>query len=385
MSVVQIMLSNMEEEFDGVQFAHYVRRRWAVIAISCGVAIILAGGVSFLLPKRYTATASILIEPPAGNDPRGATAVSSVYLESLKTYERFAASDTAIATALRESGLEKEFEGVSIDAIKRSVLKISRPASTKIVEISATLGNPNDAQRLAQHLAEQSVALNRKLDRESSEDILVEARKALELARNRLQTAEQNRDGVIHTEGVEVLQNEVTDTNALRLNIEEELGKTRAALADAEAEARILQGSGEPADRTMFTAREVDAMRARVVSLETQATALARASADATTVLEGRRHRREPLDTELTVARADSEVAKNKLADVQASSAYRAERLEIMDPGVIPQRPSSPNILLNVMLAALVSLVVSVGYLALNFGYSRARSYPKPVREFSVR
>ncbi len=311
--------------------------------------------------------------------------MSSVYLESLKTYERFASSDTAITTALRESGLQKKFEGASIDGIKRSVLKISRPASTKIVEISATLDNPRDAQKLAQHLAEQSVALNRKLDNESSEDLLIEARKALERAENRLQTAERNRDRVIQTEGVEVLQNEVSDTNSLRLSIEEELGKTRAALADAEAEARTLQGSGEPADRTMFTAREVDAMRARVGSLETQAAALAKTSADATAELEGRRQRREPLDTELRVARTDYEVAKNKLADVQSSSAYRAERLEIMDPGVVPQRPSSPNVLLNVMLAALVSLVLSVGYLALSFGYSKARSYPKPVREFSVR
>ena len=381
----RVVQTSVEEEFDGVQFAHYVRRRWAVIAISCGVAIALSTGVSLLLPKRYTATASILIEPPGGNDPRGATAVSSVYLESLKTYERFVSSDTAIATALRESGLQKKFEGVSIDGIKRSVLKVSRPMSTKIVEISATLDDPNDAQKLAQHVAEQSVALNRKLDNESSEGLLVEARKAMESAENRLRTAEQNRDQVARTEGVEVLQNEVTDTNALRLSIEQELGKTRAALADAEAEARTLQGSGEPADRTMFTAREVDAMRARVASLEAQAAALAKRSADAATVLETRRQRREPLDNELHVARADYELATNKLADVQSSSAYRAERLEIMDPGVIPQHPSSPNIPLNVMLAALVSLVLSVGYLALSFGYSRARSYPKPVREFGAR
>ncbi len=375
----------MEEEFDGVQFVHYVRRRWAVPAITCAVAIALAGGISLLLPKRYTATASILIEPPAGNDPRGATAVSSVYLESLKTYERFASSDTAIATALRESGLQKKFEGVSIDGIKRSVLKVSRPASTKIVEISATLDDPQDAQKLAQHLAEQSVALNRKLDNESSEDLLTEARKALERAENRLQMAEGQRDRVIRTEGVEVLQNEVSDTNSLRLSIEEELGKTRAGLADAEAEARTVQGSGESANGTLSSAREVDAMRARVASLEAQAAAVAKTSADATTVLEGRRQRREPLDTELRVARTDYEVAKNKLVDVQSSSAYRAERLEIMDPGVVPHNPSSPNILLNVMLAALVSLVLSLGYLALNFGYARARSYPKPVREFSVR
>jgi uncharacterized protein involved in exopolysaccharide biosynthesis len=375
----------VEDEFDGVRFAHYLRHRWAVLAISCTVAVGLAGGVSLLLPKRYTATASILIEPPAGNDPRGATAVSSVYLESLKTYERFASSDTAIAMALRESGLEKKVEGASIEQIKRSVLKVSRPASTKIVEISATLENPNDAQKLAQHLAEQSVALNRRLDNESAEDLLTQAQKALERADNRLRAAEQSRNRVIQTEGMDVLQNEVTEVNALQLNIEEELGKTRAALADAEAEARTLQGNGEPGDRTIFSAREVDAMRARVASLEAQAAALTKKSADATTVLEGRRQRREPLDNELSVSRADYEVAKNKLADVQSSSAYRAERLEIMDPGVAPQHPSSPNILLNVMLAALVSLVLSVGYLAITFGYGRARSYPKPVREFSVR
>jgi succinoglycan biosynthesis transport protein ExoP len=375
----------MKEESDGVQFAHYVRRRWAVVAISCIVATTAAGIVSLLLPKRYTATASILIEPPAGNDPRGATAVSSVYLESLKTYERFASSDTAFATALKETGLRAKFEGASIESIKRSVLKVFRPTSTKIVEISATLGDPNDAQELAQHVAEQSVALNRKLDNQSSEDLLVAARKALERADDRLRTAEESRDRVIRTEGIEVLQNEVADTNQLRLSSEQELGKTRAALADAEAEARTLQGSDATAERTLITARDVDAMRARVGSLEAQVAAVAKSSDDAATALEGRKQRREPLDNELRLARAEYEVAKNKLADVEASTAYRAERLEIMDPGVVPQRPSSPNLLVNAMLAALVSLVFSVGYLAMRFGYSRTRVYPAELSEYSIR
>ncbi len=182
-----------------------------------------------------------------------------------------------------------------------------------------------------------------------------------------------------------MLQNEVSDTNALRLSIEQELGKTRAALADAEAEAKITQPNGEPGRPDAVYRREVDAMRARVASLEAQVSTLTKRSSDAATLLETRKQRREPLDNELRVARADYDLATNKLADVQSSSAYRSERLEIMDPGVIPQRPSSPNILLNVMLAGLVSLVLSLGYLALSFGYSKARSYPKPAREFSVR
>src|SRR5580658_3681611 len=105
------------EELDGIQFARYVRRRWRVIAICCLSAMAFAGGISLLLPARYTATASILIEPPAGNDPRGATAVSPVYLESLKTYERFASSDTVFATAVDELKLKSKFEGANIESI----------------------------------------------------------------------------------------------------------------------------------------------------------------------------------------------------------------------------------------------------------------------------
>src|ERR1700726_648099 len=107
--------SPMDGPFDGTQFAHYVRERWPVIAVCCAVAITVTVGTCILLPKRYTATASILIEPPAGNDPRGATAVSPVYLESLKTYERFASSDSVFSKALHKLGLQQGFAGKSVE------------------------------------------------------------------------------------------------------------------------------------------------------------------------------------------------------------------------------------------------------------------------------
>jgi uncharacterized protein involved in exopolysaccharide biosynthesis len=91
------------------------------------------------------------------------------------------------------------------------------------------------------------------------------------------------------------------------------------------------------------------------------------------------------LDNELRAARTDFEAARNRVAEVQYSSAAHGERLEIMDRGVVPQHPSSPNVMPNVMLAALASLVFSVGYLAIRFGYSRARSYSTELHEYSVR
>src|SRR4029077_3399547 len=83
----------MQDAFNPIEFLDYLRGRWRVMVSACAIAVALAAAGSLMLPKSYTANAVIVIEPP-GNDPRAATVVSPVYLESLKTYERFALSDS---------------------------------------------------------------------------------------------------------------------------------------------------------------------------------------------------------------------------------------------------------------------------------------------------
>src|SRR5690349_17215308 len=70
-----------------------LRSRWRLVAIVCAIAAAVSLGASLLMTPRYTATCRILVDPPAGSDPRVSTAVSPIYLESLRTYEAFAASD----------------------------------------------------------------------------------------------------------------------------------------------------------------------------------------------------------------------------------------------------------------------------------------------------
>ena len=97
--------------FEVVEFLGYIREKRILFLTSCGVAILLTLVVSLALPKRYTATSSILIEAPDGNDPRASTAMSPAYLESLKAYEAFAASDTLFQRAaerLHVEGSKKE-------------------------------------------------------------------------------------------------------------------------------------------------------------------------------------------------------------------------------------------------------------------------------------
>jgi uncharacterized protein involved in exopolysaccharide biosynthesis len=84
----------MNTASDGLEFLQYLWKRRVIVAAACASALAVTSVVSVFLPRRYTATASILIESPGGNDPRAAAAVSPVYLESLKTYELLASSDT---------------------------------------------------------------------------------------------------------------------------------------------------------------------------------------------------------------------------------------------------------------------------------------------------
>src|SRR5579864_4093874 len=157
----------MQDSFDPFRYVEFLRGRWRFIAVTCGAAVAIALVASLLLPVRYTATASIVIEPPGGNDPRTATAVSPVYLESLKGYEQFASSDSLFVRALQR--FHVPYEGVSIESLKRRVLKVTKLRDTKILQISATLPDPKQAHEFAQFLAEETVNLSRKVASDSDQ------------------------------------------------------------------------------------------------------------------------------------------------------------------------------------------------------------------------
>src|SRR6266851_7284459 len=114
----------MPETLEMLRYVEHLRRRWRVIAVACGVAVVLAMAVALLTPARYTATARIMIEPPAGSDPRIAVAVSPIYLESLKSYELVASGDRLFLEAMEHFKLPRS---KSVNALKRSVLKASIP------------------------------------------------------------------------------------------------------------------------------------------------------------------------------------------------------------------------------------------------------------------
>jgi capsular polysaccharide biosynthesis protein len=372
----------MPDTFDAIEFALYLRARWRVVAISCASALVLAGVASAAMPRRYTATATLIIEPSAGMDPRAAMAVSPVYLESLKTYESYATSDTLFSRALDELGLHKRYSDKSVEALKRQVLSVSKPNNTRIIDISATLSDPLEAKRLAQFVAEQTVALNRSLEQHSGDYTVQEAQDVVERAEARLRDAVRAGAAGSGAQSVEALTADLKNTTDLRYGVQSDLARSRTELAYLTSQPSTFKAGDE--DRATGNAREIVAARARVQDLEEQNNKLETAVAEKAARLERAKPRRDSLDAEQRLATTDLENARTKLGELRAASAFRGERLEVLDPGIVPGKPSFPNGPLIQLVAFAVSLSGSMLYLAAAFGYSRALA-SRAERVYSLR
>ena len=359
----------MHQSFDAFEYVDYLRRRWRAIAIACVAAVALALGVSLLLPKQYTATASIVIEPPGGSDARLTTAVSAMYLESLKTYELYGNSETLFARAAEKFHLRSS-DSQSLEALQHRLLKVSKLRDTKVLEVSATLNDPKLAQALAQYIAEETVSLSHRESLASDHDFADLAEKQVTEAQRRLNEVQTAWNAMVLSEPVESLQSEIDGDVDLK-------GKVEEQLVSAESEAAEYQ---QQAQDGTFAREQWSAAQARAALLAKRSQALQLAIAQKTATLALRTAKRQELGATLKVAQQSYETISGRLLESRATAGTHAEQLRIIDPGTVPQRPSSPNISLNVAAALLAALILSIAWLSFAFVYGRrSMRYERPL------
>jgi uncharacterized protein involved in exopolysaccharide biosynthesis len=335
----------MPEPVNAYRYLGFLRSKWWFIALSCAVATGLALGVSLMLPKKYTATCRILVEAPAGSDPHGSMAVSSIYLESLKTYVAFAASDSLFQRGLGQFHLRRRYPRGSIESLKAGILKVAMIPDTKIMELRVTLPDPKTAQALAQYLAEETIRLNRTITQESDRDLTQGIEKDEADARVRLRESEAAWNRMVAEQPIERLQQEVQNGEDLKSSLERQILR---AEADGDAGA------------------QAETWRRQLAQVEKDVTAKE-------DLLAKRLAERDRLDTQLIASRSAYASVQNRLDQVRGELGYRGERLKIIDPGVVPEQPSSPNISLNVFAALLLGIVAPIVYLTLQLSFRAQR------------
>lgn len=147
----------MGDSFDLNEYIRYIRGRWLRCFLANAVAVLLTVAISFLMPKQYSSTARVLIEPRWA-DGRATVSMSPAYLDSLRTYESFASSDTLFQQAVEKFGLRQGDPGEPLESLKRRVLRVTKPRSLRLLLITVTLPDPRKAAAVAAFLAAESVA-----------------------------------------------------------------------------------------------------------------------------------------------------------------------------------------------------------------------------------
>jgi uncharacterized protein involved in exopolysaccharide biosynthesis len=355
----------MGDPFDAFRYIGYVRARWRWTALSACVAMALALGISLLLPNQYTATARLLIEPPAGTDLRSAMAVSPIYLESLKTYEQLAASDSQFQTAVQRFGLGSG----PIESLKRRVLKVQVIRNTRVMEIEATLPDPKKAQALAQFLAEATVELNRASVAESDQSLIGGFAAQEHEARTRLIDAETQWTHAVASEPIEALQAAIEQAADSRAKLQEQIQSAELEIADVGERLKQV-----PAAEQAELRREDSNARVRLGEMRKQVQEFDHQNAERERLLATRQAHRDKLEADRRAAQTALTAAEARLRDARGESGYRGERLKIIDRGIVPQRPSSPNIPLNVAGALLAGLVLPILYLTLEMSFQEQRA-----------
>jgi len=342
---------------------HYVknlRSRWRLPALSAAVAFAITLGVSLSIPKQYTATARILIEPPATGDGRTSMSVSPIYLEMLKSYEHFALSDSLFVRALDKFGLRRQQPARSVESWKR-ILDVEIPHNTKILEVSVKLPDAKRAQEVAQFIAEETAAMARTVSRDSDSELTrdLEAQVAeAQRVRNEAEDAWKKVAAAATIEGLEV------DLQALRSR----RMRTERALLAAESAVAELTASKS---LTAVESGQLDAAKARAGYLRQELKAMDVDLLRISRSTEERLARRNQAEIRKTSAQAAFQRITERLMEARATAGSRGERLRVIDPGIVPERASSPNVRLNVMAGVLLAVAASLLYLTLEFAWRR--------------
>jgi capsule polysaccharide export protein KpsE/RkpR len=335
--------------------------RWRIVAVACTAAVLIAIVVSLVLPPQYTATCRVLVDPPAGSDPRVSTAVSPIYLESLRTYEAFASSDDLFLQASRKFGLRTG--STPIERLKKRILHVQVLRNTKLLEISATLGEPTRAHELALYIAREAVNLNRSVGVASDRELIEQSEKEVTEARLAFDRAQQAWEEAVVKGPVAQLDAQMESDVELRSKLQGELVAAEADVAELEA---------SPASRAAD--EDLRAPRARVAKLRAGVQKLEETIAQEQAVSAERKTRAERLEVQRKSAESMLRASETRLRDARANTGYRGERLTIIDPGIVPERPSAPNIPLNVAAAAFAAFVLSVLFILLQASYRTPRS-----------
>jgi capsule polysaccharide export protein KpsE/RkpR len=167
---------------------------------------------------------------------------------------------------------------------------------------------------------------------------------------------------------VESLQAAISNSSDLRSKLEEQASGAQLEIAGAAEREKQAPAAELPQIRS-----EQSEAHTRADAIRMQLELLDRQDAQRESLLAARIAHRDRLDAERKAQQAALSSIDSRLTQARGDAGYRGERLKIIDPGIVPERPSSPNTSLNMFAALLLGFTLPALYFAVEINFQELR------------
>ena len=247
------------------------------------------------------------------------------------------------------------------------MLEVRKPKETKLLQIAVTLHDPQMAHRVSEFIAQRTVELSTRVAGDADLVTVEKARTRSEAARDNLSRLERESSALASNGQRTALEAELLALSKVRGELVSDLNGTSARIAELAA----VQTAATAKDDIGL---ELRAQKARRGSLEESRDRLDREIDTKSAALSSAEAAKVALEGRLQTARHDFDTASKRLLDAEGAAGTRGEQLRIVDPGIVPQRPSWPNLPLNSATALVLGSVAALVYLGMRFGLESHRA-----------
>lgn len=327
-----------------------LRSRMALIALVMMITVAVSGYFSVTQPKRYTATASLLLNFASDNPFDNTSLPPQLASSYMATQVGIIASRKVALYVVDEQNLGTT-TGEKEAWVKRLLdnLDVDPASDSRLITVSYTDRKPETAARLANSFARGYAATTQALSIEPSKRNAERFDVQIELMRSRLARAQSKLTSFQQDKGIVALD-EKLDTETTRLhNLADELLEAQANTRDVRA--RQL-GVNHPEyiraiqSEASLTAADLE-QKNRVLQLKQQRDELG------------------VLAREVQVEQATYENALQSYYNEQMQSSFGQAGVDVLDPAVPPRVPTTPGVAVNMigglLLGAFLGMLLAVG------------------------
>ncbi|HEV2352015.1 MAG TPA: Wzz/FepE/Etk N-terminal domain-containing protein [Terriglobia bacterium] len=393
-------------------------RRWIIAgtALSSVTALV----VSLFLAKIYRATTYILVS----ESKIEASSQNAIWQYSLiRTYVPFVDNDALIGRAIHDLHLDQPPYGLSVDNFRRHrYLDVDIPKGTRLLEIDVEFPDARLAANLANYLAQNAAEFNNQLTLKETQTTQAFLKQRMDQAAQHLAEVEVGRLEVKKSAGLEDREKEVSILLQEKSEASDQLEQFKTVQAQKEAEVKSLgeelskepqilslkksvisdpyfqhimkqtrgttDGSLAVSEESINTVHDhIQQQYADSMALAQSSEAGARASKAALAGIDSkigrlleqnavRRSAIEQADREYAIAKDDFESANRSYQNASVAVTAQSQDLKQLAPAIPPERPVSPNIILNVVLAGVLSCAL-LSLAALSWENFRAMQWRK--------